>query len=179
MGSRGEDDGDDDGGDDGAPPFADELAALLSLLLKASFPIKVSSYHGTSVQPGAECSGGRWTTNGLPFRALCPACCVDMCLPPPPRRKVVLGVPPDLVLGRALAVREGPVGRVRVVAVAAAAILGEFAPPLDPPVRAGLFLILAGLLLPREGPDVERTKGTDRVAASLTVVGAFVASSSC
>ena len=103
--------------------------------------------------------------------------------PAPPRRKVVLGVPPDLVLGRALAVREGPVGRVRVVTVAAAAILREFAaaaaPPLDPPVRAGLFLILARLLLPREGPNVERTKGADRIATSLVVVGAFASSSSC
>ena len=103
----------------------------------------------------------------------------------PPRRKVVLGVPPDLVLGRTLAVREGPVGRMRVVAVAAAAILGELAaaaaaaaPPLDPPVRAGLFLILARLLLPRDGPDVERTKGADRIATSLIVVGAFASSPS-
>ena len=101
--------------------------------------------------------------------------------PAPPRRKVVLGVPPDLVLGRALAVREGPVGRMRVVVVAA--MLGEFAaaaaaPPLDPPVRAGLFLILARLLLPRDGPDVERTKGADWIATSLIVVGAFASSPS-
>ena len=88
--------------------------------------------------------------------------------PTPPGGKVVLGVPSQLVLWRALAVREGLVGRmgvvVRVGIVVIPRILGS---ALDPTVRAGLLLILPRLLLFGYGLDVEGTESADWVATAL------------
>ena len=80
----------------------------------------------------------------------------------------MLGVPSHLVLWRALAVREGLVGRMGVVVRVGIVVIPRIlAPALDPTVRAGLLLILPRLLLFGNGLDVEGTEGADWVATAL------------
>lgn len=91
-------------------------------------------------------------------------------LPAPSRCKVMLGVPSQLVLWCALAVREGLVGRVGVVVrVGIVVIARVLALALDSTVRASLLLILPRLLLFGDGLDVEGTKGADWIATALVV----------
>ena len=75
----------------------------------------------------------------------------------------MLGVPSHLVLWRALAVREGLVGRMGVVVRVGIVVISRrvLAFALDPTVRAGLLLILPRLLPFGEWLDVEGAKGAD------------------